>query len=677
MATDLFSNGVKKIIERSLGITELFGAAEQLKAAGEPKLAVELYKIWIAHNQNEPLLYAIYFNYGVALSEINDLPAAKDALSQAIAINPDFIPPYINLGTLLEKMGAADQAYFQWNAAVTRLAAITGPAVGHKLMALKQIGRVLEGGGIDEHAESALRQALEISANQRDVIQHYIALRQRQCKWPGVVPWEGVTRATLMASISPLSMAAYSDDPVLQLANAWSYNKHEVGQRAGIFTTGNWAAPEGPRSGSLRVGYLSSDLREHAVGFLTAEIFELHNRDRVEVFAYYCGPRVNDSTQARIKSTVDHWVDIREMDDKQVARKIIDDHIDILIDLNGNTKDARLKLIAMKPAPIIVNWLGFPGTMGSPYHHYIVADDYIIPKEAEIYYTEKVLRLPCYQPNDRKRPSLPQRPTRQEAGLPEDAFVYCCFNGLQKLSRATFHRWLAILRQVPGSVLWLLSSAPPTIERLRQIASQNDVAPERLIFAGSKPNLEHVARYPLADLFLDTSPYGAHTTASDALWMGVPVLTLPGRSFPSRVCGSLVRSMGLPDLICNTADEFVSRAVELGRDRAKTQAYRDKVRKNRDTCDLFNTPKLVDKLEGLYQQMWNEFSAGKLPVPDLSNLDVYQEVGVEEDQQTIEALSDEEYRALYLRKLAYRHSLSPMNFDRRLWSAEVSKRFAP
>ncbi len=679
MSADLFSNGVKKIIEGSLGITELFGTAERLKGAGEPKLAVELYKIWILHNPSEPLLYAIYFNYGVALSEINDLQAAKDALTQAIALNPDFIPPYINLGTLLERMGATDQAYYQWNAAVARLAAITGTSVGHKLMALKQIGRVLEGGGIDEHAESALRQALEINASQRDVVQHFIALRQRQCKWPGVVPWENVTKTSLMMAISPLSMAAFSDDPILQLANAWNYNKHEVGQRAGagVFTAGNWAPPEGPRSEPLRIGYLSSDLREHAVGFLTAEIFELHNRDNVEIFAYYCGPVVNDATQKRIKSTVDHWVNIRDIDDKEAARKIIDDRIDILIDLNGNTKDARLKLIAMRPAPIIVNWLGFPGSMGSPYHHYVVVDDYIAPKEFEIYFSEKVLRLPCYQPNDRKRPSLPNKPTRQDAGLPDDAVVYCCFNGAQKISRTTFQRWLAILRQVPGSVLWLLSSAAPTIERLRQFAAQNDVAPERIVFAGSKPNLEHVARYPLADLFLDTSPYGAHTTASDALWMGVPVLTLPGRCFPSRVCGSLVRSMGMPDMVCRTSDEFVARAVELGRDRAKLQACKDKVKKNRDSSTLFNTPLLVDKLEGLYQQMWKEYSAGTLPYPDLQNLDIYQEIGVEEDQETIEALSDDEYNALYQRKLAYRSSLYPIEFDRRLWTAKAAKRYTP
>jgi predicted O-linked N-acetylglucosamine transferase (SPINDLY family) len=287
-------------------------------------------------------------------------------------------------------------------------------------------------------------------------------------------------------------------------------------------TVGRWIPPETPRSGRLRIGYVSSDLREHAVGFLTAEIFELHDRDAVEVFAYYTGPNMTDATRARIEATVDHWTDISGLGDAEAARRIVHDEIDILVDVNGYTKDGRTKLFARRPAPIIVNWLGFPGTMGTPHHNYIVADDRVIPKEFEKYYTEKVLRLPCYQSNDRRRVVAEHRPSRAEAGLPEDAFVYCCFNGPQKITRSTFGRWMTILKGVPNSVLWLLSSNALTDERLRQLAAQHDVAPERLIFAPKLRNEYHLARYPLADLFLDSAPYGAHTTASDALWMGVP-----------------------------------------------------------------------------------------------------------------------------------------------------------
>jgi len=675
MSADLFANAVKKIIEGNLGISELFGFAEQLKAGGEQKLSVELYKIWLNHNPSDPLLYAIYFNYGVALSDSGDLPGAKEALEKAIEINPDFMPPYINLGTLLERMGAVDKAYTQWAAVVNRLAQINGTAVGHKVMAFKQIGRVLERGGIDEQAEQALKQCLEINPNQTDVIQHYLALRQRQCKWPVVVGWDNVSKSTLVGSISPLSIAAYVDDPLMQLANAYSYNKQEVAKGGGIMTAGNWALPEAKRGGPLRVGYVSSDLREHAVGFLTAGIFELHDRKKVEVFAYYCGVPVQptDSTNARIKKTVDHWVDISDLDDRRAANRILDDKIDILVDLNGNTKDARLKLFSMRPAPIIVNWLGFPGTMGSPFHHYIVADEFIIPKGSEIYYSEKVLRLPCYQPNDRKR-THSAIPKRSDHGLPDDAFVFCCFNGIQKVSKATLERWIKILLRVPKGVLWLLGGSEPVHQRLREFAAQFNIAPERLIFASARANPDHVARFPLGDLFLDTWPYGAHTTCSDALWMGVPVITFPGRTFASRVCSSLVRSAGFPEMVCTGPEDYVERAVDLGNNPAKVKAYKEKILATKLTSVLFDTPFLVRHLEDLYGQMWSDYAKGDLPRPDLSNLDIYQEVGVEEDINGRAAFEVEDYHGVYQRRLAYRDSLYPLKPDSRLWNATANSR---
>ena len=673
MSAELFANAVKKVIEGSLGITELFGYAEQLKGAGEQKLSVELYKIWLNHNPNDPLLYAIYFNYGVALSDSGDLLGAKAALEKAIEVNPDFMPPYINLGTLLERLGAVDKAYTQWAAVVNRLAQINGSAVGHKVMAFKQIGRVLERGGIDEQAEQALRQCLEINPNQADVIQHYLALRQRQCKWPVVFGWDNVSKSTLVGSISPLSIAAYADDPLMHLANAYSYNKQEVAKGGNPFyTAGHWAQPEIARNRPLRVGYLSSDLREHAVGFLTAGIFELHDRKKVEVFAYYCGVQVQptDPINARIKTTVDHWIDITEMDDKRAARRMLDDGIDILIDLNGNTKDARLKVVAMRPAPIIVNWLGFPGSMGSPFHHYVIADEYIIPKDSEMYYSEKVVRLPCYQPNDRKRVHSPNRPTRTEAGLPEDAVVFCCFNGIQKVSKQTLERWIQIMHRVPKSVLWLLGGSDPVHQRLREFVQQYNIAPERLIFAGARANPDHVARYPLGDLFLDTWPYGAHTTCSDALWMGVPVLTFAGKSFASRVCASLVQAAGFPELVCSGPEQYVERAVELGNNPAKIKEYKDKIAATKLTSVLFDTPFLVRHLEELYEQMWADYVGGKQPRPDLSNLDIYQEIAVEEDVGGRNAFTIEDYHAAYVRKLAYRNSLYPLSTDTRLWNAQ-------
>ncbi len=359
------------------------------------------------------------------------------------------------------------------------------------------------------------------------------------------------------------------------------------------------------------------------------DVLETHDRQQFEIFAYYCGIARTDPTQARIKSCVDSWLDIRSMSDQQAAAKIAEDGIDILVDLNGYTKDARTKIFALRPAPVIVNWFGFPGTMGTPYHHYLIADPFIVPEDSELYFSERVVRLPCYQPNDRKRPVSARAPARKDERLPEDAFVYCCLNGMQKITPAVFQSWLRILSEVEGSVLWLLTGAGRTNTRLRQLAEQQGIASDRLIFAEKKPNPEHLARYPLADLFLDTFPYGAHTTAADALWMGVPVLTVPGRGFASRVCGSVVSAAGMSELVCDDAEAYVARAIELGRDRAKLAAAKRKLAAGRDTCLLFDTPRLTRHLEDLYRGMWADYQAGTLPAPQLANLDVYCDAGAE------------------------------------------------
>ena len=274
----------------------------------------------------------------------------------------------------------------------------------------------------------------------------------------------------------------------------------------------------------------------------------------------------------RTKAAVEHWIDIRELSDDDAARRIGADGIDVLVDINGPTRDSRTGVFARHPAPVQVNWLGYPGTMASPYHHYIIADGWIVPEGSEIFYSEKVARLPCYQPNDRKRQIAPERPTRPAVGLPDDAFVFCCFNGTHKITRPTFDRWLEILNRVPSSVLWLLESSKETMTRLADYAERKGVARSRIVFAPRERNPVHLARYPLADLFLDTAPYGAHTTASDALWMGVPVLTLSGRSFASRVCGSLVRSAGLANLVVTRPGDYVERAIALANNRTEIEA---------------------------------------------------------------------------------------------------------
>jgi predicted O-linked N-acetylglucosamine transferase (SPINDLY family) len=672
MNSEDFERLLGRLADQPFPVTELVGAAGGLQASGENERAVLLYRMWVRCNATDPLRYVALFNLGTLLSTRGELEAAKTAFEQAIEANADFYPAYINLGNVLERLGRAGEAINQWNTITQRLGSITASNISHKATAYKQIGRVLESNLQHAAAEGVLQQGMSLDPEQVDVAQHYVSLRMIQCKWPVVEPWEGVTRKDLLRGISPLSLGAYTDDPIYQLAAAWNYNRTITDPPAG--TEYLWKQAKRQPSRRLRIGYLSSDLREHAIGFLMSELVELHDREKVEVFAYYCGIKTEDPTKARISAAVEHWVDITQMDDLAAAQRIAADNIDILVDVNGYTRDARTKVLTYRPAPVIVNWLGFPGSMGSPYHHYIIADEWIIPKDFEIYYTEKVMRLPCYQPTDRKRVIAPERPTRQEMGLPEDAVVFCCFNGSHKFSRFTYERWLRILQGVPGSVLWLLGSAEEVVhERLKAYAAARGVDATRIIFAGKMPNPKHLARYPLADLFLDTFPYGAHTTASDALWMGVPVLTFSGRGFASRVCGSLTRAAGLPELVVETPDAFVARAIALGNDRAALKAYRDKLAATRDTSVLFDMDGLTRSLEGLYRDMWQDFEKGTLPRVDLANLDIYREMAIEEDHEAQEMLSIDDFNGFYQRKLALRHKFRPVPEDKRLWTAKAIK----
>ena len=665
MSSTYFDDMLGKATRRELTLIDLLSLSEVLLSAAQ---RIAIYNTWICNNPTDGLLYVAHFNLGVTLLNVGDVNGAKNAQENAIRINPEFLPPYLNLGLSYERLGLVDQAIASWGTAVNKLSLITAQNIEYKTMALKHIGRVHEARAELAAAEAILQQSAEVLSSQRDVIQHWVVMRQRQGKWPAVSALHAIPAETILKGLAPLSLGTYSDDALLQLTNAYSYNRQDVGWSSAISTAGPWATPETRRDDTLRIGYLSSDLRHHAIGFLMTEIFELHDRDKVHISVYDCGPEMRDQYQERMRENTQNWVEVRGIPDQQVACQILNDRIDILVDINGYTNFARTSMLSMRPAPIIVNWLGYPGTTGSPYHDYIIADDHIIPEQYELFYSERVARLPCYQPNNRHRFVSPTTPSRTELGLPEEGVVYCCFNGLQKITPVVFERWVTILQQVPGSVLWLINNAPEINERLKQAAAARGVAPERLIFAGWASNADHVARYRHADIVLDTWPYGAHTTGSDALWMGVPVVTLSGRSFASRVCGSLVRSAGIPELVCSTPQEYIDRAIMLGHDKEALKHYKAFLRENRDNCTLFDTPKLVRHLEALYSKMWDEYQSGTIPRPDLRNMDIYQEIGIDLHKTGVDLLNDEEYFQAYRRRLSYRHAFSPVPPDGRLWT---------
>lgn len=666
MADNDFLAALQKITSGGLTLHELIAAAQSAANAGQAEQARQLYQVWIAMNAENPLVFIAHFNCSTLQTQLGDAVGAEASLRAALARNPDFAPAHVNLGSAVERRGAAAEAVEQWKAGLERLSAVSGDAIDYKLTLLKQISRVMSDNQQHEGAEAALTQALDLNPSQRDVLEQFAAARLAQCKWPNAAVPPKIGRRNYLMNFHPLSACAYADDPLYQLGLADRYVQALTEGDIAMASDRRHATIQSGRR--LRIGYVSSDLRAHAVGYLMANLFEAHDRSVVETFVYYCGIPSDDEINRRIKGDVEHWTDIRAMSDDEAAAAIAKDGIDILVDVNGHTREARLGVFARRPAPIIVNWLGYPGTMGSAFHHYIIGDESVIPVDHELYYSERVLRLPCYQPNDRKRVVHPHTPSRAEAGLPEDAFVFCCFNAAHKITRFSFERWMEIMRQTPQSVLWLLDYSSETNNRIRAAAAERGVAADRIFFAKKIANAHHLARYPLADLFLDTIPYGAHTTASDALWMGVPVLTLPGRSFASRVCSSLVRSAGAPELICDTPEHFVSRAVELATtDRLSLASIRERIIAGRDTCTLFDIDGLTRNLERLYAQMAAEYVARQMPQPQLANLSAYLEIGARFDHDAAEIGLMADYHAHYRAELARLDARRPLIADGRLW----------
>ena len=630
-----------------LSLAQLFEFGDRLNISGDREGYVELFKTWITFNPADKFLHLALYNYAVAISSI-DLDGAILVLRYAVKVKSDYYPIYINLANYLERRGRSDLALKVLEDLVTDLTSITPEAIGYKTTALNQMGRLHQVANDFEGAELLFEQSLAINEHQPPIVIQWIIMRQKQCKWP-LFP-SSLSQASKQArirGIAPLSLAYYVDDPLFQLANAYRYNKEAVQWTAPSVFSGSHNVPRDPVK-RLRIGYISSDFRGHAVGYSMTEVVELHDRSKFEIFGYYCGSvRQTDETQQRIIAGVDHWIDVSDMDDQLVADRIRKDGIHILVDLNGYTMDARTRVFSMRPAPINVNWFGYPGTMGSPYHDYIIADEFIIPEDSKRFYSEKVLYLPCYQPNDRKRVVSDQLPSRHQYGLPEDVFVFCSFNGVQKLNLSTFEMWMRILQESPGSVLWLLGDTAAANERLRLLASSLGVNSDRLVFAKQVPNPIHLARYPLADLFLDSMPYGAHTTAADSMWMGVPLVTVAGASFAARVCASLMRAAGIEELVATNQDEYFAKAVSLTRNRSLLQEYKNRLLQNRHSSILFDAPLLVSKLEQLYSNVWGDFKNGRQPKPDLSKNDLYGEIAIINDHEKNGLLNWKSHLSLY------------------------------
>jgi predicted O-linked N-acetylglucosamine transferase (SPINDLY family) len=359
---------------------------------------------------------------------------------------------------------------------------------------------------------------------------------------------------------------------------------------------------------------LSADFREHPIAHLVAGLFEHHDRSRFRTTGVSLTPDDNSAISQRVRKSFGELIDAERLTDGETIELIKSKEIDILVDLTGLTGGSRVRILSHRPAPIQVNYLGYPGSMGSAQMDYIIADRVLIPPEHQVFYDEKIAYLPhSYQANDRKREISDRHFARDELGLPSSAFVFCCFNNSFKITPSQFDQWMNILKQVDGSVLWLLEANETAGSNLRKEAERRGVDPSRLVFAPRMPLKDHLARHRAADLFLDTLPYNAHTTASDALWAGLPVVTEIGSTFAARVCASLLQAVGLPELITATSEQYQMLAVELARNPAKLRAIKQRLSEARPTAPLFNTELTTRHIEFAYEQMFNRNKAGLPP----------------------------------------------------------------
>jgi len=577
----------------SLSITELFDAAATLERSGQRPAAVELYRHWLKHHARAPHAYAAWFNLAVSLVGENDTAGAEAAYRQSISLRPTFIEARLNLGTLLERLGRPAEALATWRDILepgARLDVRQQPALA--IQALNNLGRLLELQMDFPAAEAMLERSLRIDPQQPKVISHWVFLRMKQCHWPVYQPLPGLSEAQMRAGASALAMLSLSDDPAEQLAASRRFVAEKVLSNAPPLSDG-----QGYGHQRLRIGYLSSDLCSHAVSILTAELYELHDRTRFEVYAFSWSREDHTPLRARVVAAMDHYIRIDAMSDLQAAQCIRAHEIDILVDLHGLTLGARPDIIAHRPAPVQLTYLGFPGSTALPGIDYVIADEFLIPPALAAHFTEQPLYLPdTFQVNDRQR-QIGVCPSRASVGLPEEAFVFCSFNNNYKFSAELFAVWMRILQRVPDSVLWLVADFDVVRDNLWRYAEQAGIARERIIFAGRAMPADYLARYQLADLFLDTYPFNAGTTASDALWAGLPLLTCAGRTFSSRMAGSLLRAVGLPQLITTSFAEYEEQAVALGHERARIAAMKQQLQDNRLSCALFDSPRLVRNLE--------------------------------------------------------------------------------
>jgi protein O-GlcNAc transferase len=579
-------------------------AAEILHRLGRPEEALNICRAIAAKRADaaEP-----YFVMGNILRALLRLDEAGAAFRRAIALRPDYAEAHCNLGNILQHRGDLPGAIAAYENA---LALKPGMAEAHcNLGAAYETQRRLD------DALRAYGQAVALNPDLVGVRTQMLHLRRAICDWADIEADEKATLAAIAdhdGPTPPFSLLSMESGHALQLAVArrWAGALHA----RPCFT--HHPPEPAERGRKLRIGYLSADFFRHATAVLMAGLFEAHDHSRFEIVAYSYGADDRSELRQRLGNAFDRFVDLNGIGDREAAQRIYDDKIDILVDLKGYTMFARSDIAAFRPAPIQVNFVGYPGTMGADFIDYVLADPITLPMDQQAFYAEKIVQLPdSYQPNDNRRRIAERTPTRAECGLPEAGFVFCCFNNSYKLTPKFFDVWMRLLAAVPGSVLWLYDSNRRVKDNLRREAEARGIDPGRLVFAPHMMTADHLARQRLADLFLDTLPYNAHTTTSDALWAGLPVITLGGDTFAGRVAASLLHAVGLPELVTHSLAGYEALALELARDRERLGAIRQRLLATRRSAPAFDTGRYARHLEAAFTRMWDIWAEGGSPQP--------------------------------------------------------------
>jgi predicted O-linked N-acetylglucosamine transferase (SPINDLY family) len=541
----------------------------------------------------------------IALLEMKRPQEALESCDRALGVKPDFAEALSNRAKALRQLMRSQEALTSYERALD-----IRPAF---VEALQGSGNALMDLGRYQEAAVNYEKALAINPDLEYVSGDLAWARTRCCDWRGRNEEVGRLVGAIRAgkrSVRPFMALSMTDSPQDQLLCARTWISDNFSVSPAPFWNGARF-----RHDRIRIAYLSADLREHVMAYCLLGLFEKHDQARFETTAISLGPDVPSEMRSRLKGTFSRFVDVQRQSDREVADLLRELEIDIAVDLNGFTADARTGIFALRAAPVQVNYLGYPGTMGADYIDYIVADRFVIPEQHFPCFSEKVAYLPdTYMATDSGRVIADWTPARAEAGLPERGFVFCSFNNGYKINPLIFDVWMRLLAKVEGSVLWLREGGKEAMRNLRDEAAHRGIAPERLVFAARAERIQdHLPRQRLADLALDTLPYNGHGTTSDALWAGLPVLACLGKTFAGRVAASLLSAVGLSELITRSLEEYEDLALELATNRKRLADIKSKLARNRDTYPLFDTDRFRRHIEAAYTTMWERYQRGEPP----------------------------------------------------------------